>query len=88
MVTSENTQQPTDIASLSFEAAVGELEAIVKRLETEEGELDHAIGDYERGMALKAHCEKKLAEAKMKVEKVVQKAGGELGSEAFNPQGE
>lgn len=83
----ENRDSKPDIKTLSFEAALHELEAIVKRLETGEGELDGAIVDYERGMALKAHCEQKLADAKMKVEKVVQKAGGGLGSEAFNPEG-
>ena len=80
-------QENKDISGLSFEAALGELEGIVKRLEQGEGELDKAIGDYERGMALKAHCEAKLADARMKVEKVVQKAGGVLGREAFNPEG-
>ena len=66
----------TDIVSLSFEQALRELETIVRKLETGQGELEGAIADYERGTALQAHCQKKLADAKMKVEKIVQSAGG------------
>jgi len=66
----------TDIVSLSFEQALKELEVIVRKLETGQGELESAIADYERGTALQAHCQKKLADAKMKVEKIVQSAGG------------
>ena len=78
------TEPATDIQVLSFEAALRELEKIVKRMETGEGELEHAITDYERGMALKNHCDKKLADARMKVEKVVQ---GGAAVQDFNPEG-
>ncbi len=67
-------KEPTiskEIAALSFEDALKELEAIVKQLEQGQVKLDDAISAYERGAQLKAHCEKKLAEAKMKVEKIV-----------------
>ena len=67
---------PKDIAALSFEDALKELEAIVQQLERGQVKLDEAIGAYERGAQLKAHCEKKLAEAKMKVEKIVFSADG------------
>ena len=60
-----------EIAALSFEDALKELEGIVKQLEQGQVKLDDAISAYERGAQLKAHCEKKLAEAKMKVEKIV-----------------
>jgi len=86
-VAAETKEKQADIAKMSFEEAVGELETIVKKLEVGESGLDNAITDYERGMALKAHCEKKLADAKMKVEKIVQTTGGDLGSETFDPQG-
>ena len=62
---------PKDIAGLSFEDALKELEGIVQQLERGQVKLDEAITAYERGALLKRHCEQKLAEAKMKVEKIV-----------------
>ena len=59
-----------DIAGMSFEKAMAELEAIVERLESGEAKLDDAIGAYERGAALKRHCEAKLREAQEKVETI------------------
>ena len=55
---------------MSFEEALVELEAIVGRLERGQGTLDDAISAYERGSNLKKHCQKKLDEARMKVEKI------------------
>lgn len=76
-LTEQNPQTASvDINALSFEAALRELEGIVRRMETGESELEQSIGDYARGMALKAHCEAKLADARLKVEKVVQGEGG------------
>jgi exodeoxyribonuclease VII small subunit len=69
-----------DIAGLSFEHGLKELEAIVRKLEGGQGELESAITDYERGMALKEHCQKKLQSAKMKVEKIMQAANGSLAA--------
>jgi len=62
---------PADIAAMTFEAALEELEAIVRRLEEGKGALDDAIAAYERGARLKSHCEKKLSEAQAKVDKIV-----------------
>lgn len=62
---------PPDIAKLSFEKALSELEGIVRQLEEGKGELEGAIAAYERGAALKRHCEAKLQEAQSKVEKIV-----------------
>ncbi|NKB59292.1 MAG: exodeoxyribonuclease VII small subunit [Alphaproteobacteria bacterium] len=59
-----------DIEKLGFEDALNELEQIVRSLESGEGKLDDAIASYERGAALKKHCETKLAEAKNRVEKI------------------
>lgn len=72
---------PKDIASMSFEDALKELEGIVKQLEQGQVKLDEAITAYERGAQLKKHCEQKLAEAKMKVEKIVFSADGTVGSQ-------
>ena len=73
----------SDIASMSFEAAMKELEAIVRALESGSADLDKAIGDYQRGNALKSHCLAKLNEAKLKVEQIQTKADGSLATTAF-----
>lgn len=70
-----------DISKMSFEDALGELEDIVRQLEEGSIKLDRAIGAYERGAKLKAHCEKKLAEAKSKVEKIQLGASGPEGAD-------
>ncbi|MEZ5902867.1 MAG: exodeoxyribonuclease VII small subunit [Alphaproteobacteria bacterium] len=55
---------------MSFEEALSELESIVGALESGSAPLETAIQSYERGIALKKHCEKKLAEAQEKIEKI------------------
>jgi exodeoxyribonuclease VII small subunit len=72
---------PPDIAAMSFEDALAELEQIVKRLEEGRGKLDEAISSYERGAQLKHHCEKKLREAQERVEKIVKGPDGALATE-------
>lgn len=59
-----------DINKLGFEEALNELEQIVRSLESGDAKLDDAIVSYERGAALKKHCETKLAEAKTRIEKI------------------
>lgn len=71
---------PDDIASLSFEDALKELETIVGGLERGQIKLDEAIAAYSRGTLLKEHCEKKLAEAKAKIETIVVGPGGAVGT--------
>jgi len=61
----------SDIQGMSFEQAMGELESLVRRLEEGRLSLEEAIGSYERGTALRNHCEAKLRSAKMKVEQVL-----------------
>lgn len=73
-----------DIAKMSFEDALAELEEIVRALEGGKGKLEEAIGAYERGAQLKEHCEKKLKEAQAKVEKISLGAGGEAVTEPAN----
>jgi len=65
-----------DIEKLSFEKALAELEAIVQKLESGAAELEESISLYERGAALKAHCEAKLKSAQEKIEKIVADGGG------------
>ena len=62
---------PADIAGLSFEEALAELERIVRQLEEGKGPLDAAIDAYSRGSLLKRHCEAKLAEAQARVDRIV-----------------
>lgn len=77
---------PPDIQRLTFEEAMGELEGIVRSLEQGSGSLDQAIDAYARGVALKTHCETKLKEAQLRVEKIVIGAGGTPAAEAFDPE--
>ena len=68
----------SDVAAMSFEDALAELERIVKGLEGGQQKLEDAIGAYERGAALRAHCEAKLAEADSRVQAIVAAADGSL----------
>jgi exodeoxyribonuclease VII small subunit len=72
---------PSDIAAMSFEDALSELEQIVKRLEAGSGKLNDAIASYERGALLKRHCEAKLREAQARVDQIVVGADGVLTME-------
>lgn len=66
----------TAVDELSFEAAMGELEGIVDKLERGDVPLEESIAFYERGEALKARCEALLKNAEMRVEKVRLKGEG------------
>lgn len=72
---------PDDIAKLSFEEAVKELEGIVSQLEEGRVDLEKSIAIYERGVALKSHCEAKLKAAQARIEKIVVGADGSVRSE-------
>ena len=72
---------PKDISAMSFEDALQELERIVSKLEEGKSRLDEAIGSYERGAALKKHCEAKLRDAQAKVDKIVLGPEGAVGTE-------
>jgi exodeoxyribonuclease VII small subunit len=77
-----NPSPNTPVEQMSFEAALRELEAIVGRLEQGEVDLEDSIALYERGHALKAHCEQKLRSAESRLEKVVT---GPKGAERTEP---
>ena len=74
----------SDIKKLSFEAALTELEEIVGRLERGDIDLEDSISIYERGEALKSHCESKLEKAKMKVDKIITQPDGDFSSEPLD----
>lgn len=59
-----------EISELSFEDALTKLENIVRELEAGRIKLDDAVSAYEQAVKLKNLCEKKLQEAKLKIEKI------------------
>jgi exodeoxyribonuclease VII small subunit len=73
--------QSPEVATMSFEDALAELELIVRKLEGGNAKLDDALVAYERGAALKRHCESKLREAQLRVEKIVVSADGAVSAE-------
>jgi exodeoxyribonuclease VII small subunit len=60
-----------DVRTLSFEAALAELERIVAQLERGDVALADSLRIYQRGAALKAHCEAQLKEAQLAVDQIV-----------------
>ena len=73
-----------DVHKMSFEEALDELETIVRELESGKTKLDTAIEAYERGAALKAHCDTKLREAQTKIDRIAREADGTISSEPAN----
>lgn len=67
----ENIEIPAEIAALSFEDALQQLESIVAQLESGNVDLEKSIDIYTRGTQLKAHCEQKLRSAEARIEKLV-----------------
>jgi exodeoxyribonuclease VII small subunit len=75
-----------DIKEMSFESALKELEAIVGRLERGDVELEESINIYERGEALRDHCDRLLKQAEAKVEKLTLNVEGQpTGTEPLDP---
>ena len=76
-----------DIKEMTFERALKELESIVGRLERGDVELEESITIYERGEALKEHCDRLLKLAEAKVEKLTISADGTpKGVQPFEPE--
>jgi exodeoxyribonuclease VII small subunit len=81
-----NNAQP-DVSALSFEQAVEELERIVSALERGDVALDKSIEIYERGEALKKHCETLLKAAEDRIEKIrLDRAGRPQGVEPLDAE--
>jgi len=75
---SDSSPAPTaPVASLSFEAAMAELETIVRQLEGGDVNLEESVTLYERGQALRQHCEARLKAAELRVEQVSVGADGQ-----------
>jgi len=76
---------PEDIAAMSFEQALAELDGIVGRLEGGDVDLEESIAIYARGMHLRRHCEAKLKSAEERIERVrLGPDGMPEGSEPFD----
>ena len=70
---------------MPFEQALAELESIVSRLERGDVALEDSIAIYERGEALKNHCDALLKNAEMRIEKITQTGNGKArGTEPFD----
>jgi exodeoxyribonuclease VII small subunit len=72
------TQIPADIANLTFDEALAELQRTVAELEAGGGPLEASIAGYERGVALHERCAALLADAELRVRRLVERAGGAL----------
>ena len=72
------------ITDLTFEEALKQLEEIVQRLEKGQVDLEDSIAIYEKGTALKAHCEAKLKDAEARIEKIVIAPGGGASTVPFD----
>ena len=70
----------TEIRNMSFEDAMKELEATVGKLEHGEATLEESIALYERGAALRQHCDAVLRQAEERVEKITLAAGQPTGT--------
>jgi exodeoxyribonuclease VII small subunit len=74
-------ETPADIEGLSYEDALKQLEALIRKLETGSIDLADSIASYERGAALAAHCSKLLEATEQKVERLVLGADGKPAEE-------
>jgi exodeoxyribonuclease VII small subunit len=75
-----------DVKAMSFEAALAELEQIVGKLESGQAPLAESIVIYERGEALKSHCESLLKQAEARIEKITLRGGQAVGVAPLDPQ--
>jgi exodeoxyribonuclease VII small subunit len=82
-VTDTANSAHADIAAMPFEKALAELETIVAKLERGDVALEDSILAYERGEALKAHCDRLLAAAEARVEKI--RVGGDGAAKGVEP---
>lgn len=75
-----------NIKDLTFEAALKELEEIVSQLDTGSIDLDKAVEAYEKGAKLKQHCEKKLKEAQLRIEKIEVDKTGDITTKVMDTE--
>jgi exodeoxyribonuclease VII small subunit len=78
---------PLDVEALSFDAALAELERTVATLESGGGPLEETIALYEQAVALERRCSGLLAEARLRMEQLVERAGGGLETTPIRAEG-
>lgn len=83
-MTERMTETDTAVDDLTFEQALAELRDIVGRLEQGDARLDESLALYERGAKLKAVCEKRLTEAKGRIDQITMKADGSVSAEQLD----
>lgn len=82
---SDSPVSESPVSEMTFEEALAALEAVVSQLEGGQVPLEQSIALYERGEALRKHCEKTLADAELKVQKIVAAGDGAAsGTEPFD----
>ena len=82
-----DTDRNADIAAMTFEQALAELEKIVESLEQGNVALEESISQYERGEKLRDHCQKLLGAAEAKVEKIrLSQDGKPVAVEPLDPE--
>ncbi|PHR57403.1 MAG: exodeoxyribonuclease VII small subunit [Robiginitomaculum sp.] len=80
-IRSETVPEQQSLKDMNFETALADLEKIVGQLESGDVALEQSIALYERGDALRKHCDTKLKEARLKVDKIVLGKDGALQTE-------
>jgi exodeoxyribonuclease VII small subunit len=78
---------PAPAQSLSFEAALAELEQIVRDMETGKATLEQSVTAYERGIELKNHCQAKLSDAQLRISQISQAADGSVTEKPWRDEG-
>ena len=79
--------ESASLDGLSFEAALAQLETIVRKLEAGEVPLEESIALYEQGQRLKAHCDAKLKSAQARIEQIqLGPDGGPRGARPFDAE--
>jgi exodeoxyribonuclease VII small subunit len=78
---------PAEITALSFEDALRALEDVVRKLESGDVPLDDSISLYERGEALREHCQARLDAAQVRIERIVAGPSGAIGTQPFDDAG-
>ncbi len=81
------TAKAKAVETMSFEESVAELDQIVRGLESGSAGLEASIAAYQRGVELKNHCEKKLNEAKGKIEKITVGTDGTASAQPIDLEG-
>lgn len=86
-MTTEPTAAPAaDIATLTFDEALAELQRTVAELEAGGQPLERTIALYERGVALHERCSALLSDAELRVQQLVARAGGALAAVDVRPE--